>query len=81
MGRTSGSKDLAEAKKRALIELRNTNHISKVQLARKFNCHRKTVDNVLKRAENAEKKNLDPLSSEVHQRRLCSGRPPVINDR
>ena len=81
MGRTTGSKDLELPKRGALIELHNTSHISKAQLAKKYNCDRKTVRNVLKRAENAEKENLDPLSSEAHQRRPSSGRPPIINDR
>ena len=70
IGRTNGAKDLPEAKRGALIELHNTSHISKNQLAKKYACHKKTVTNVLKRAENAEKENLDLLSLEAHQRRL-----------
>lgn len=42
---------------------------------------KKTVVNVLKRAGEAEKENLDPLSLEAHQRRPQSGRPPAINER
>ena len=63
MGRTSGVKDLPEAKRGALIELYNTSHISRNQLAKKYSYHKRTVLNILKRAENAEKENLDPLSS------------------
>ena len=81
MGRTTGSKDLELPKRGALIELYNTSYISKAQLAKKYNCDRKTVRNILKRVENAEKENLDLLSSEAHQRRPSLGRPPIINDR
>ena len=63
MGRTSGAKDLLEAKRGALIELYNTSHIFRNQLAKKYSYYKRTVSNILKRAENAEKENLNLLSS------------------
>ena len=81
MPRPKGATDLSEAKRGALIELKKKNNISHRQLASKYKCDKSIVTNILKRAEEAEKENLDPLSSEAHQRRSQSGRPLVINER
>ena len=63
MPRTKGTKDLPEAKRGALLEVSKTNNISNRQLAKRYRCDKKTVANVLKRAGEAEKENIDPLSS------------------
>ena len=81
MPRTTGATDLSEAKRGALIELKKENNTSNRQLTSKYKCGKSTVANILKRAEEAEKKNLDPLSSKTHQRRSQSGRPLAINER
>lgn len=81
MPRTRGSNDLPEAKRGALIEVKKTSNISNRQLAKRYRCDKKTVANVLKRAGEAEKENIDPLTSEAHQRRPQSGRPLAINER
>ena len=81
MGRTKGAVDLPEAKREALIELKNNFNISNRQLAKKYNCDKETVRNVLNRAEDAEKENIDPLSFKAHQRRPQSERPLTINIR
>ena len=70
MPRTKAAIDLREAKRGALIELKKENNTPNRQLARKYKCGKSTVANILKRAGEAEKENIDPLSSEAHQR--CS---------
>ena len=69
MPRTKGAIDLPEAKRGALIELNKQNNTLNRQLIRKYRCEKSTVANILKRAGEAEKENIDPLSSEAHQRR------------
>lgn len=81
MGRIKGAVDLPEAKRGALIELKNNFNISNRQLAKKYDCNKETVRNIVNRAGDAEKENIDPLSSEAHQRRPQSGRPLAINAR
>lgn len=81
MGRTAGAIDLPEAKRGALIALSKNNGTSNRQLARQYQCDEKTVRNTLSKASDAEKENIDPLSSEVHQRRPQSGRPSIITPR
>jgi hypothetical protein len=81
MGRIKGKKDLGGPKKGALIALSELDNVSNRQVARANNCDEKTVRNARKRASEAEKENLDPLSTEAHQRRPQSGRPLTINDR
>ena len=81
MRRTKGAVDLPEAKREALIELKNNFNIFNRQLAKKYNCDKETVRNVLNRAEDAEKENIDSLSSKAHQRRPQFERPLTINIR
>ena len=81
MGRTKGKTDLPEARRGALIELKKNNNVSNNKLAKKYDCDKNTVRSILKRADEAEKENIDPLSSEPHQRRPQSGRPLAINTR
>jgi hypothetical protein len=69
MGRTKGAKDLANPKREALIELRKQCHTSNCQLASIYKCDEKTVQNTCKKAAQAEKENIDPLSTEAFQRR------------
>ena len=80
-GRTKGAKDLSQAKRRALIEISKHSNISNRQLAKGYGCNRQTVANIVKRAGEAEKENINPLSSLAHQRRPQSGRPYAINER
>ena len=81
MGRIKGKKDLGGPKKGALIALSELDNVSHRQVVRANNCNEKTVRNARKRASEAEKENLDPLSTEAHQRRPQSERPLTINDR
>ena len=81
MPRTKGSNNLLEIKRGALIEVKKTNNIFNRQLAKRYRYDKETIANVLKRAEEAEKENLDSLSSEAHQRRPQLGRPLTINER
>ena len=81
MPRTKGATDLPETKRGALIELKKENNISNRRLAKKYRCGRQTVANVLKRAGEPEKENIDPLSPTAHKRRPQSGRPLAINER
>ena len=80
-GRIKGARDLPQAKRGGLLELSKHSNISKRQLAKAYGCNRQTVANVIKRAGEAEKENIDPLSSEAHQRRPQSGRPFAIDER
>ena len=70
MSRIKGSKDLPEAKRGALIEVYKTSDLFNRQLAKRYDCNKKTVANVIQRAEQAEKENIDLLSLEAHKRRL-----------
>ncbi|KAF6227886.1 hypothetical protein HO133_007614 [Letharia lupina] len=81
MGRTKGKTDLSGPKKGVLVALSNLNNASNRQIAKAYKCDEKTVRNTKKRVSEAEKENIDPLSSEVHQRRPQSGRPLAINER
>ena len=81
MPRTTGATDLPEIKRGALIELKKENNLSNRQLVSKYKCDKSIVTNILKRAEEAKKENLDPLSSKAHQRRSQSGRSLAINER
>ena len=81
MPRTKGAIDLPEAKRGALIELKKENNILNRQVARKYGCGKSIVAKILKRAGEAEKENIDSLSSEAHQRRPQSRRPLAINER
>ena len=66
MPRITGVIDLLEVKRGALIELKKENNLSNRQLASKYKCDKSIVTNILKRAEETEKENLDPLSSKTH---------------
>lgn len=79
MGRTKGAKDLTNPKRGALTELSKQCYTSNRQLASIYKCDEKTVRNTRKKAAQAEKENIDPLSTEAFQRRPQSGRPPVIS--
>ena len=81
MPRTKGAIDLPEAKRGALIELKKENSTLNRQLTRKYRCEKSIVANILKRAEEAEKENIDSLSLEAHQRRSHLERPLAINER
>lgn len=81
MGRSAGKPNLSEAKRGALIALKQTNSTPNRQLADRYDCHEKSVRNILKRAGEAEKENIDPFSSEAHQQRPRPGRPIAISIR
>ena len=81
MPRTKGAIDLSEVKRGALIELNKENNILNRQLIGKYRCEKSTVANILKRAGETEKENIDLLSSEAHQRRSQLKRPLAINER
>ena len=81
MPRLKGAIDLSEIKRGALIELKKKNNISHRQLISKFKCDKLIVTNILKRAEEAEKENLDSLSLKAYQRRSQLERSLVINER
>ena len=66
MPRTKGSKDLLGPKKGALIALTELNNLSNRRIAERYDCDKKTVRNVRKRALEAEKENIDSLSSEAY---------------
>ena len=80
MGRIKSKKDLGSPKKGALIALSELDNISNRQVARTNKCDKKTVRNTRKRASETKKENLDPLSTEAHQRRPQSERPLTINN-
>ena len=65
MPRIKGATDLSEIKRGALIELKKKNNLTHRQLASKYNCDKLIITNILKRAEEAEKENLNSLSSET----------------
>jgi len=62
-GRTAGKPNIFEANR---------------QLADRYDCHEKSVRNILKRAGEAEKENIDSFSSEAHQQRPRPERPIAI---
>ena len=73
--------DLSEAKRGALIELNKEYNTLNRQLIRKYRCEKSIVANILKRAGEAEKENIDLLSSETYQQRSQLKRPLAINER
>lgn len=81
MGRTATKPNLPEAKRGALIALTSVSNTSNRQLAKEFDCDEKTVRNVVKRAREAEKENIDPFCSIALQQRPRPGRPPAISKR
>ena len=81
MPRLKGVIDLLEAKRGALIELKKENNTFHRQLASKFKCDKLIVINILKRAEETKKENLNSLSLEAYQRCSQLGRPLAINKR
>ena len=66
MPRIKGAIDLSEVKRGTLIELKKENNTLNRQLARKYKCEKSIAVNILKRAEEAEKKNINSLSSETY---------------
>ena len=66
MRRIKGATDLPAAKRGALIEFKNNSNISNRQLTKKYTCNKETVRNILQRAEDAEKENLDLLFLEIY---------------
>ena len=69
MPRITGAMDLSEVKRGALIEPKKENNLFNRQLVSKYKCGKLIVTNVLKRAEEAKKENLDLLSLKIYQRR------------
>ena len=67
MPRTKGAIDLSEVKRGALIELKKENNTFNPQIAREYECGKLIVANILKRAEEAAKENIDSLSLEAYQ--------------
>ena len=81
MGRIKGAVDLSEIKREALIEFKKNGSLSNRQLVKVYNCDKNTIRNVFKRAEEAEKENINSLFLEIYQRRSQLGRFLTINDR
>ena len=66
MPRTKGAIDLLQPRRGVLIELKKTNNLSNQALVERYYYNKNTVQNVLKRAENAEKENINLLSLKVY---------------
>ena len=72
MGRIKNATELSKAKRGVLIELKKTNSTSNRQLAKKYECDKNTIRNVLKRPRQVENKILGQLCPEADQRRSQS---------
>ena len=81
MPRIKGAIDLSEVKRGALIELKKENNTFNRQLARNYKCEKIIVANILKRAKEATKKNIDLTSLKAHQRCSQLENSLAINER
>ena len=78
MKHIKGAKNLANPKCEVLIELRKQCHTFNCQLASIYKDDKKTVQNTCKKTAQAEKKNIDPFSTEVFQHCSQSEQPFAI---
>ncbi len=81
MPRKSGDIELDPVKRGILLDATLFSNISNRQAAKRIGVDEGTVRNVRKRAEEAEKENLDPFTSKALQPRQRSGRPYAIDRR
>ena len=81
MPRKSGAIELDPVKRGILLDATLFHNASNRQAAQRIGCGEATMRNIKKRAEEAEKENLDPFTTQALQPRQRSGRPPAINQR
>ena len=81
MGRTKGESNLSEAQRGEILALADANVAPKREIVNTFNCDDKTVGNILKRARQAEKENIDLYSSQAHQQHPRPGQPRKFGPR
>ena len=79
MGRTAAKPNLLLPKRGALLALADEQIGFKRNLAKDFDYSKTTVQNIQKRAREAEKENIDPYSLEAHQQRPRTGQPRKLN--
>lgn len=81
MPRRSGDVELDPVKKGVLLDATLNHNVPNRQAAKLIGKSEGTVRNVLKRAHEAEKENIDPLTTEALQPRPRSGRPFALDER
>ena len=82
MPKRKGDHELSQAKFGGILEAkRNPIDESNYSNAKRYKCSEKTVRNVLKRASDAEKENIDPLSPEASTAQPRPGRPFAVSAR
>ena len=81
MARQSGQRELTNSRRGGVLALTENSNLSNVQIAKRLHCHEKTVRNIKKRAQNAEKENIDPYKSEAIGPHPRPGQPPKITIR
>ena len=80
-GRTKGDKELTGPQRGYVLALSENTDLSNRQIGQKRKCDEKTVRNVRRRAEEAEKENIDPLDNNVITPKPRSGRALILSER
>ena len=60
-----GQRELTNSRRGGVLALIENFNLSNVQIAKRLHCHEKTVRNIKKRAQNAEKENIDVYETEA----------------
>ena len=81
MPKPPGSRSLNTAERGYILGLHEISNISNYEVASKANCDEGTVRNILKRASEAEKENINPLTSSHLNNKPKSGRPSTLTIR
>ena len=82
MAKTKGAHELSQAQFRGILEAKsNPNNKSNRRITKRYKCSKSNVRNIAKRAREAEKENIDPLTPEACIPKPRPGRPFAISPR
>ena len=81
MPRQSGQPQLTNSRRGGVLALIENSNLSNVQIAQRMRCHEKTVRNIKKRAQDAEKENIDPYEAKAIGSHPRPGQPSKITIR
>ena len=79
MAKIKGAHELSQAQFRGILEVKsNPNNKSNRRITKRYKCSKSSVRNIAKRAREAEKENIDPLTPKAYTPKLRPGRPFAI---
>ena len=82
MAKTKGAHELSQAQFGGILEAKsNPNNESNRRIAKRYKCSESSVRNVAKRAREAEKENIDPLTPKACTPKPRPGRPFAVSPR